>query len=79
MAGPPEIDVQDIDHLGIVAGIVDEIGIVKLIDEALGTHPQEVVSCGQAVKALILNCMGFSRLLSTCLVSFSAARPLSIY
>ena len=27
---PIEIDVQDIDHLGLIAGIVDEIGIVEL-------------------------------------------------
>ena len=53
------IDVQDIDHLGIVAGIVDEIGLVEIVDELLGTHEQEQVSSGQVVKALILNCMGF--------------------
>jgi len=31
----PEIDVQDIDHLGIIAGIVDDIGIVEIIDREL--------------------------------------------
>lgn len=55
----PQIDVQDIDHLGIIAGIVDDIGIVEIIDQELGTHPQEKVSAGQVVKAMILNCMGF--------------------
>lgn len=55
----PEIDVQDIDHLGIIAGIVDDIGIVEIIDRELGSHPQEKVSAGQVVKAMILNCMGF--------------------
>jgi hypothetical protein len=33
-----QIDVQDIDHLGIIAGIIDEIGIVEIIDKELGTH-----------------------------------------
>ncbi len=55
----PRIDVQNIDHLGIVAGIVDEIGLVEEIDRKLGTHPQEHVSPGQAVKAMILNGLGF--------------------
>lgn len=59
MSAPQAIDVQDIDHLGIVAGIIDEIGIVGIVDELLGTHEQEHVSSGQVVKALILNCMGF--------------------
>jgi transposase len=54
-----QIDVQDIDHLGIIAGIIDEIGIVEIIDKELGTHSQEKVSAGQVVKAMIINCMGF--------------------
>jgi transposase len=55
----PQIEVQNIDHLGIVAGIVDEIGLVEEIDELLGTHSQEHISPGQAVKAMILNGLGF--------------------
>jgi transposase len=55
----PEIQTQDIDHLGIIAGIVDEIGIVEKIDSLIGTHPLEKVSAGQIVKAMIINCMGF--------------------
>lgn len=55
----PQIEVQNIDHLGIVAGIIDEIGLVEEIDHLLGTHPQEHVSPGQALKAMILNGLGF--------------------
>lgn len=58
-AQQPQIEVQDIDHLGIVAGIIDEIGLVEEIDRRLGTHPQEHVSSSQAVKAMILNGLGF--------------------
>ena len=54
-----QIQVQDLDHLGIVAGIVDQMGLVELVDQAIGTHPQQVVSPGQAVKAMILNGLGF--------------------
>lgn len=54
-----QIQVQDLDHLGIVAGIVDQMGLVKLVDQALGTHPQQIVSPGQAVKAMIVNGLGF--------------------
>jgi transposase len=56
---PNEIQVQDIDHLGIVAGIVDEIGLAEQVDELLGTHPQAVMSLGQVLKAMILNGLGF--------------------
>src|SRR5215208_6854241 len=58
-AQQPRIEVQDIDHLGIVAGIVDAAGLVEEIDRRLGAHPQEHLSCGQAVKAMILNGLGF--------------------
>ncbi len=54
-----QVDVKDIDHLGIIAGIIDEIGIVKIIDQEIGTHTQEKVSAGLVVKAMIINCMGF--------------------
>ncbi|MDK2412545.1 DUF4277 domain-containing protein, partial [Aphanizomenon sp. 202] len=54
-----QVDVKDIDHLWIIAGIIDEIGIVKIIDQEIGTHAQEKVSAGLVVKAMIINCMGF--------------------
>ena len=54
-----QIKVQDIDNLGIVAGIIDERTLVEQINQLLGTHPQEIISAGQVVKAMILNGLGF--------------------
>lgn len=45
--------------MGIVAGIVDKVGLVEEIDRRVGPHPQEHVSSGQALKARILNGLGF--------------------
>ena len=42
MSDSPQIDVQDIDHLGIITAIVDDIRIVQIIDQLLGTHHQEM-------------------------------------
>ena len=39
-----QIKVQDIVHLGIVAGIIDEMSLVEQINQLLGTHPQEIIS-----------------------------------
>jgi len=39
--------VKDIDHLGLVAGIIDQIGLVEEVDRRLGNHSQEHVTCGQ--------------------------------
>jgi transposase len=51
--------VQNVDHLGIVAGLIDEIGIVSYINEKVGTDPREKVSAGIIVKAMLLNGLGF--------------------
>jgi len=55
MTSEVKIEVEDIDHLGLI----DDIGIVEIIDQELGTHAKEKVSAGQVVKAMIINCMGF--------------------
>ena len=48
-----------IDHLGLVAGIIDEIGIVEIINEQVSIERGEIVTAGQVVKAIILNGLGF--------------------
>lgn len=48
-----EIRVQTLNHLGIIAGLIDEIGLVEQIDQLIGRHPKEIVSAGQVVKAMI--------------------------
>ncbi|MFM6181948.1 MAG: DUF4277 domain-containing protein, partial [Dolichospermum sp.] len=46
-----EIKVKNLDHLGIVAGIIDELGIEDLVNEALGIDKREKISAGTIVKA----------------------------
>jgi Domain of unknown function (DUF4277) len=55
MFSAKDIELKKINHLGIVAGIVDSIGIVEIINNFLGSEPGEKVSVGQVVKAMILN------------------------
>ncbi len=44
---------------GIIAGLIDEIGIVEIINEQLGIKPQEKLNNGIIVKSIILNALGF--------------------
>ncbi len=53
------IEIKNINHLGIVAGIIDELEIVDIINEELGIDEQEIVNSGETVKAIILNGLGF--------------------
>lgn len=50
--------ISNLDHLGLVAGIIDQLGLVELINEHLGVDPREVMSAGVVVKAMILNGLG---------------------
>ena len=52
-------ETQRLDHLGIVAGLCREIGLVEQIDAQVGPVARKV-SCGQAVLAMVLNALGFS-------------------
>ena len=59
MISPEEIQIQNINHLGLIAGIIDDIEIEKIINEIVGFDKRELVTAGQIVKAIILNGLGF--------------------
>lgn len=51
--------VQILNHLGIIAGIIDEIELVEDSNQLLGSNPKEIVSPGHVIKAMIINELGF--------------------
>ncbi len=52
---------KTLDHLGLVAAMVDELELVQQIDQVISQDfEQRVVSIGQAVKAMVLNGLGFA-------------------
>jgi hypothetical protein len=58
MSAKPTHETQRIDHLGIVAGICQEIAQIETVD-ALVKASDRKVSCGQGTQAIILNALGF--------------------
>jgi len=49
-----------LDHLGLVAGMFDELGIGEVLDRATQQNPEmRIVTVGNAVKAMVLNGLGF--------------------
>ena len=52
-------ETKRLDHLGIVAGICHEIGLIEQINRVVGGSERKV-SCGAAVQAMVLNALGFS-------------------
>jgi len=53
------IKALNLDHLGIVAGIIDEIELVEEVNKIVGITIQEILRLGQVMKAMILNGVGF--------------------
>ena len=58
MTTPPDIEVKNLDHLGLIAGTIDSLGLVEILNKLVGEQPGEIVSPGQVVKAMILNGLG---------------------
>ena len=54
-----EIEIKNINHLGIVAGIIDELNLVDIINQELGIDEQEIVNSGEIVKAIIMTWIRF--------------------
>jgi len=56
-----DCEIKNLDHLGLIAAQFDELGLVELID---GTIHQDSdkrkVSIGQAIKAMVVNGLGFA-------------------
>jgi transposase len=53
-----EMKVENLDHLGLIADLIDDLGIVQKINELVGEQPGEIVSPGLVVKAMIINGLG---------------------
>jgi transposase len=51
---------ESLDHLGLVAGMFDELGMGEVIDRATQQDiEQRIVPLGNAVNAMVLNGLGF--------------------
>ena len=60
MPDQPTYRSQVLDHLGLVAGMFDELGIGDVLDHATPQTPaMRGLTVGEAVKAMVLNGLGF--------------------
>ena len=59
MSQEVEYQTERLDHLGIVAGVCQEVGIAEWLDKQAG-EGRRSVSVGKATVAMVLNGLGFS-------------------
>lgn len=54
------VKVERLDHLGVIAGVMRDLGIIEMVDARIMPEEQEGISTGEAVAGMILNGLGFS-------------------
>jgi transposase len=74
MRGRRGMRIERLDHLGIVAGVCEEIGLAAYLDAFAGPNEQQV-SVGTATVAMILTGLGFSNRRLYLVSQFFATKP----
>lgn len=73
-----DLQVERLDHLGIIAGVIKDLGIIPMIDARLRPDAQEAITPGEAVAGMILNGLGFSRRPLSLTPQFFHHKPLDL-
>jgi len=68
--------VKNLDHLGLIAAQFDALGLVELINDMVPQcEEKRIVSLGQAVKAMVINGLGFANHTLYLMPEFFADKP----
>lgn len=54
------IQVERVDHHGLVASVIKDLKIIEKIDSMVGQHKDEKISTGEAIAGMIINGLGFT-------------------
>ena len=75
---PQQYRTQVLDHLGLVAGMFEALGITEVIDQATQQDPaMRIGTAGHAVKAMGLNGLGFLNQQRSLVPHFFHHKPMS--
>src|SRR5262245_6016349 len=73
-----QIRVERLDHFGVIASVIKDLGLIGMIDTRLVPDEQEVITPGEAVAAMILNGLGFANRPLALTPQFFASKPLDL-
>lgn len=72
------LEIQRLDHLGIVAGVIKDLKIIEMIDERIEPDEREDITTGEAIAGMILNGLGFMNKPLSLTPQFFKNKPLDI-
>ena len=73
-----QVRVERLDHLGLIAAVIKDLGLMDMIDKRLVPDEQEVITPGEAVAAMILHGLGFAHRPLSLTPQFFANKPLDL-
>src|SRR6266850_4740709 len=72
------VHVERLDHLGLIACMIKDLGLTSMIDARLVPDEQEEITPGEAVAGMILNGLGFANRPLSLPPQFFANKPLDL-
>jgi transposase len=72
------IGVARLDHLGVIASVIKDLGLIGMINARLVPDAQEVITPGEAMAGMILNGLGFANRPLSLTPQFFANKPLDL-
>src|SRR6476646_7278533 len=73
-----QVRVERLDHLGLIASVIKDLGLIDMIDQRLVPDAQEVLTPGEAMAGMILNGLGFANRPLSLTPQFFANKPLDL-
>jgi transposase len=73
-----QVRIERLDHLGLIASAIKDLGLIDMIDRRLVPDDQAVITPGEAVAAMILNGLGFANRPLSLTPQFFANKPLDL-
>ena len=72
------LDIQRLDHLGIVGGVIKDLQIIEMVDERIKPDDKEEITTGEAIAGMILNGLGFTQKPLSLTPQFFKNKPLDL-
>ncbi len=72
------VRVERLDHLGLIASVIKDLGLVSMIDARLKPDEQEEITPGESTAWMILNGLGFANRPLSLTPQFFAHKPLDL-
>jgi hypothetical protein len=72
------VRVERLDHLGLIAHMIKDLGLISMIDVRIVPDEQEEITLGEAVAGMILNGLGFANRPLSLTPQFFANKPLDL-